>query len=353
MPNSIFKDLKLKPLVQAFVENRAGYYELRSLINVCQKMAKAYIHSKINARRLDIKRFGITSDELAYEAIAELFRMDEADSFIEIKNYFNKLIASESVDEDEMIIQLRRLIFSIVNHYLFRLNKAHDPDLAKIIRNLKDTVKNKTSFELMKVYNQRIINFAPHEKNTHLPFIPEEYLAMHLNGSISPKNIFETFLLEVEEIFSAQTEFRKEYPLIDLAYLLRNYLANRNIQYDSSEINDLDVSELKELLAESQSIIKNAVGSKYISKGKITRELFDVYLKTVYEILSSEYITENETDLNYYQILSKHIPKLTPEDYKVQHRTKLEYFVSLNRKNFLKLAQKELLFSAKSSLRNE
>ena len=47
-----------------------------AFVNVCHKMAVAYLRVKSSNGKFDAARFGLTIDDFAYDAIAELFGRD-------------------------------------------------------------------------------------------------------------------------------------------------------------------------------------------------------------------------------------------------------------------------------------
>ena len=84
---------------------------------------------------------------LALDCIADTFQRDENGHFTTLITYFESLNWRQLSDAD-LTIALRRLIFSKVNEGLFRSYRAEDPNLARIIRNIKEAVKRNDSFSL-------------------------------------------------------------------------------------------------------------------------------------------------------------------------------------------------------------
>ncbi len=342
MQKSFLNNINLKKLLSTFVNGDALYADVRLLVDISHKFAAAYVQTKIKLQKFDVRKFGVSVDEFAYDAIAELFKTSDKNNLTEIKKNFERLLGDDLFDEEQCISVFRRLIFSSVNHYIFRISRAHDPGLAKIIRNLKEAAKNNQSFSLKRVWNETYVCFDANEKNNHLPLIPYELLIAKLNGNVSNYNVFNSFLKSVAELFGGQKGFRKEYPLLDLAYLLREYLSQKNLGLPEAQIdNELSEYELKDILLQIQSKVKKKIGIKYLASGKLEPQILDCYQRAVMEILSSEFIREDCDGKCFYDFLLRHIPELTQEEYQSKHRTKFEYFAKVSRNEFIKLVQKE------------
>lgn len=342
MQKSFLNNINLKKLLSTFVNGNALYADVRLLVDISHKFAAAYIQTKIKLQKFDVRKFGISVDEFAYDAIADLFKTSDKNNLAEIKKNFERLLDDDRFDEAECISEFRRLIFSAVNHYIFRISRAHDPGLSKIIRNLKGAAKNNQSFSLKRVWNEAYICLDMNEKNSHLPLIPHELLIANLNGNVLSYDVFNSFLKSVAEIFGGQKDFRKEYPLLELAYILREYLTQKNLKLPEVQTeNELSEYELRDILAQIHSKVKKKIGIKYLDSGKLQPQMLECYQKTVVEILSSEFIREDCDGKCFYDFLLRHIPELTIEEYQTKHRTKLEYFAKVSRKEFLKMVQKE------------
>lgn len=349
MPDSLLHNLKLKPLIFSFLNESAGYHQVRELISVSHKLAVAYLKIKIIARKIDFNTIGITPDEFAYDSIAELFSSDHSDDYPKIKTYFQKIFEGDAINEEELLSHLRRLIFSAVNDNIFRVRKFQDPALAKIIRNLKDVVNFKTKFKIKKVWNETYIDFDNEEVKSPLPLYPSDLLVVKLNGNISNKNLFETFILTIGELLNSQNDYRKEYPLLGLAYILRDYFMIKNMSIEENEDHkELHSAELQLLLSEAQAVIKKNIGEKYINSGKFTPDIWDCYEKTIHDILTQVFIEDTGLESNYFNFLLRYLPNLTFAEYQKFHKTKMEYLIRLSKNRFLEIVQKEIQFQQKS-----
>ncbi len=112
-----------------------AHQQLNAVIQVCHALASAFLAGKKTTRTLTTLH-GLGYSDLAYDCIAEIFQQYPAGHFVQLQAYFNSLCL-ETASDEEILVHLRRLVFSKVNQAIFRLYNEADPSLAKILRNIK------------------------------------------------------------------------------------------------------------------------------------------------------------------------------------------------------------------------
>jgi len=60
------------------------------LVNFCHRMALAYLHVKAANGHFDASRFGLTINDVAYDAIADVFQRDASGCFVVIRSFVER-----------------------------------------------------------------------------------------------------------------------------------------------------------------------------------------------------------------------------------------------------------------------
>ena len=166
-------------LSQLFNEPRQ-HVAINHIVQQCFNIALAYLHHRLRRGSLIDNQFGISNEDLAMDCIAELYQRDETGTFIVLRQYFDS-ISWEKLSDEELQVALRRLVFSKVNEGLFRNYREEDPNLAKIIRNIKEAVKHKEKVNLMRYRETNWLVYGPEDATlNHLPLAPAEVLEAYL-----------------------------------------------------------------------------------------------------------------------------------------------------------------------------
>ena len=141
--------------------------QLNCVVAVAHALATSFLLSKRSAGRLSVLH-GLNHSDLAYDCIADIFQLNEGGTYVQLSAYFagiNLKLASE----EETLAHLRRLVFSKVNHGIFRLYSESDPVLAKILRNIKLAIASLGSFVELQRFDESCIAPSLCETNEHLP----------------------------------------------------------------------------------------------------------------------------------------------------------------------------------------
>ncbi|HEY6950858.1 MAG TPA: hypothetical protein VI758_00545 [Bacteroidota bacterium] len=316
---------------------------LREFVYLCRNIAVAYLRTKVKNGRLDPNAFGINLEDLALDCIADLFERKEG-RFVELVNYYRRVDCRASTDE-ELLGATRRLVFSKVNEGLFRHYRDNDRSLSNTIRNLKSAVQfSRTLFPLVRNGELWIQLMRPDSGPDHLPLIPPEYIEARLVRRREHQRGIRGLLDEFAEVLSEQNIYRKEYPLIGLAIILRAAMVRDVLVESDTTAEPLEISpdEIRQFVRSSIERVKSSMRPTYVEKGKFPDGTLNLYFECIEEILDAEYISNDGMDLTYYEMFRKRISTITESQYRKHHRVYLEYLAKLTRKEFLQSIKKEL-----------
>jgi len=324
--------MRIEDALLSCIDGSYNRKELKKVIECCYSIALSYLKMKASSNSLYLYK-DESLEDLAWDFIADLFHKNDTGSFIKLSDYF-EVKEIESYGVDELEIELRKLVFTKVDDNIFRHLGEKDPSLKKIIRNIKLAVRN-TDCSGKVCYKDGLILIEPLEDGTK-PALPSEFMQMKLCSRLCEKMQIPEVLIEVIDILQCQDEYRKEFPLVSLASIIREsfILIQEEDEIKSSTIPEVHLNvlngELNNFIEKGLKNVSAIAGSNYIKKGKIDQDDLHLYLETAKDILRDEF-GEEGSNISQYDHLKKYLGELEYENFRENHRPKLEYIVKLAR----------------------
>jgi hypothetical protein len=331
----------LREILIAVLGNTCRREQLNQLIKVSHSLANSFIASKTTAGNLSMVS-GLTTSDLAYDCIAELFQQDSEGNYIQLKAYFAGLSIAASLDE-EILAHLRRLVFSKVNHGIFRLYTEVDPTLAKILRNIKiaiNTLKNFTEFER---FGEPCI--APCACGTleDRPVFDRDELRRFFMCEVSGREHVPDLLAMFSLFLREQSERCRIIPLVTVGILFRDVYTTKEVVSEEASFDDtllkIDAAALIQKVCRD---VENRTFKKYVGKGKVTPDVFRSYFCVIEEVLVEKFIGMDGEDTSLCEALKNHIPNLTEKEYKTHHRNRIEYLLKQANKEAVQLLKENI-----------
>ena len=345
--------MSIGELLSGLLNDEISEHESTSLIHYAHSLARKYFESK--NRLWILSRFSVeTSSDFAWDAIAQLFERDDLYIFSRLKENLNKLIVSNGQSSQvDLTIFFRKIIYQAVNDELFAHYRETDPTLSKIIRNIKDHIHSDKNFEIQKKGSRKFIQFNNLDPSQNdLIQIEPEILSIKLISKLNGITTLTTavFLDQLKTILQEENNYAPFIEITNLALVIRGVLVLKNIILDefsdtTSEIDHLiTVDELQFFISQSRKYMDNRYKPKYVESGKISMELWDLYLKSIEELIQDTYGLETSVGISYFESLSHQIPSLEMSEYLINHKSQFEYLNSLFRNHFLHSIKKEIQF---------
>ena len=158
----------LRSRIKAVVDGSQSPEQLNVVIRACLALASELLQRKCGSHRLS-ETLGLHGDDLAYDCIADLFQRDERGRLLQLQAYFLG-VDLDQLSDAEVLIFLRKLVYSRVNQSLFRMYQEADPAFHKILRNIKLAVQSLNQFrELDRFGNHPLRRFCVKHWNTSSP----------------------------------------------------------------------------------------------------------------------------------------------------------------------------------------
>lgn len=301
------------------------------LIHVCSNIAMAFLRMQVQRGSLDHYRFGIATEDLAIDCIADTFQRDSNGHFVTLETYFSTF-EWEAASEEDLTISLRRLIFSKVNEGLFRSYRAEDPNLAKIIRNIKEAVKRNSSFSLHREREvQWIVVGKKSTPENHLPLAPTTVLESYMTSVLCETSNTYTAVYAFKDFLKMHPYYRNAFPMSEYARVLRACFQNREVPTPSTHEINLSMIDLESALKKTIAYVRSKLHVTYVQKGKISISMFETYIKALKKILASHFGAPSASVSSQYDALATVIPGLSKDCFQNEHRNIMQYLFKISR----------------------
>lgn len=294
-------------------------------------MAMAFLRIQLQRGSLDNYRFGIATEDLAIDCIADTFQRDERGHFTTLETYFNTF-DWQNTSEDDLTISLRRLIFSKVNEGLFRSYRAEDPNLAKIIRNIKEAIKRNPSFSLQREREvQWIVVGNDNSTLQHLPLAPAAVVEAYITSVLCNTSNTYTAVYAFQDFLKLHPYYRNTFPMSEYARILRACFQNREIPSENTHEINLSLIDVENALKKTIAYVRSRLHDTYVLKGKISLSMFETYIKALNKILASHFGAPWESATSQYDALATVIPGLSKDSFQNEHRNIMQYLFKISR----------------------
>jgi len=324
---------QILPLLRSIVNGRASNFEVNSLVKYSHQYAAVRLTQILRSKKIinDILPHSITT--VALDCIAEMFHRDNEGNFIELQHFFSGKQCLSKTNDQESFINFRRLVFSKINDALFRIYKEYDPITSKILRNLKLIIKRSDKIYSVCRFGEKYYTLTPENLNENEIEIPPEKLELELILNYPFIKGLENQLIKLLEILADSTNYRRYYPLIDLALIIKNiYLGKNKFALNNIEMDkDLITVDIESIVKNTISEVRQELACKYLQNKKLEKQIFDEYISALTELLTDTFIKNDGADFSHFDYLCTVKDGLSYDEYRNKHRSTFEYFVKISK----------------------
>jgi len=285
-------------------------------------------------------------DDLAIDAIADLFERDDEGQFPELQGYFTCV---EVQDEDDLKQDLGRLVRSAVTDWLFEAYRAADRSLSNQLSALKRAVKQRSEAHLRRrgrtqwlEVTERSGREAQNGSETQADArsdpearsgrpMPLETLEAHLTGEVAEASSTGDLLEAAMAVLRAHPDYEAAYPLTRLAQAMRTARARVQAVTEHSgpvahpDRPMLKPEETRHYIEKTLSALQAEKRPTYVGQGKVTKDTYAAYFEALYDRLEARFVPPGDPEMTHYEALAGHLPELTKQDYRSEHRARFEY----------------------------
>ena len=314
---------------------------LNSVVEFFKRYAVSYIRMKRKAGNSFFQNEDINS--VAYNSISELFSRNDDNRFPNLERYFSDKQIGKLRDH-ELEPEIRRLVFTKVNDYIYRRIGEFDPSLKKIIRNIKLALTSGSFDKDLHVSGNTIILKSETEEGD-LPELPPEFLEIYLCDRVEQSSQIPCILSEVIEIIDRQQLYQKKIGITSLALSIRNTftaLQQHREQEENRTMRTILNGDLEKFIGISKKNVQEKIASKYSQNGKLEPHEVEKYFMAAADIIKDQFVDDKQFENSQFEYLSSYLENVDYESFRDIHRQRLEYFVRLVRKEMINMFKKDL-----------
>lgn len=306
-------------------------------------MAVAYLYAKRRSGRLATFLIHLSLEDFGVDCIAELFERNAESRFTRLLAYYSRFSIAD-MDEIEIYSITRRLVFSEVSNRIFKAYGEGDPNLRKLIRNLKDT-KPSRSVSVRSVNDKWWVCFSGADPSAvALPLMPLELLEMYMAPLVSATRNLPVLLDSLANQLADQGCYTRAFPLVGFAQILLSTFesldATSPVVPDGVE--SIGEHDLRTLLKECIATVRSDKRQSYVGKNKVEETMYVLYFDVISESLEAEFIHDTGDCTSLFAGLAEKCGTLSKKAYHATHRVVLEYLLKETRALFLEKVKNEL-----------
>jgi len=311
----------------------------RRVVHHCHQIARATLRQQQQTGSLREDVLGEDVDDLALDAIADLFERDAQGRFPELRRYFDEG-PLEDRPPKALLEDLRRLVQSAVTDWLFEAYRAADRSLSNQIRSLKRAARQHEDVRLrrrgttqwLEIIEGEPRSGSPHEaaSKTGRP-MPLSVLEAHLAGAVAEAASTGDLLNAALRILQAHPSYESAYPLTRLAQAMRAAYARVQATTEHTgpttrpERPLFRQEELWDCLDATLETLRDEKRATYVGQGKVDATTYTAYIRALRDRLAARFVPPGDPDMTHYKALSKHLPNLSKTTYRDEHRARFEY----------------------------
>ena len=338
-PNRIEQHLRVNLL--AILGETPSSVQVDEFALFCHRLALISLRHKRERRTYREDILGLTVEDAAYDCIAELFRRDDAGSFVQLKAYFGGIDLA-NLPQEHLVAHLRRLVFAKVNEGMARMYHEADPILSRILRNLKLAVASLGNFEEIERFGESYLAPSFVEPLDHLPLLTLEELENMLTGAVHQGSNAPTVLNALAIALTEQSDSARVVPLLLLGHAVRSLFSmeERSVLTTIPDNHAMLEDDVRRAIDEGLSLIKGSLFAEYVQARKLSHEMFETYFVVIQKYLHAKLVLHDGRKSSLFNLAKEEFPGLTNKDYREQHRPKLEYFLKLTQEKTIALLTK-------------
>jgi len=282
---------------------------------------------------------------------------NETDDFVQLNRYFTPFLNNSEIDDNEMLMMLRRLVVKKTKQELSRIFRERDPEGAKIIRNIRVAIRNSDQFSSFKEMGREFVYLHNYQQDDNklsdpdaherkLSGLSDKILAQEFSQRYCPTDSVSTMMKKMLEIVSNGPFNQNCLPIDTIANLIRDVTFNQFKEEtckdtdNTSPFHDLQLKEVDAVNKDVIQLIHQKIQLQYLKKNKISSLKADIYCKAINDFVQ-DLTHERECESNF-RYLKRYIPNLSQKSYREQERSIFEYLVKVTKKS-LRKKLKELL----------
>lgn len=326
--------------VEAIVRGNHNHDQLNDVISLSHAFAIVLLKKKIATGKLNLNIFRLDIHDIAYDCIAELFRMDGEQPLVQLKSYFSG-IDLQCASAQEVANHLRRLTFSKVNQGLFRLYAEYDSSLGKILRNIKIAVQSLNNFIEVDRFGETYLVPSVIKEDFSHPLADHDLLIRWLREALKGNERIPEVLSKLSLHLQRQHEWAKAVSFIGLGIALRSLFAEEF----TVPVQQPELPQKEDAVIVIRNVCQNVqkkMNESYVGKKKLTRAEYGIMFNVIQQHLMAIVIEGDGKGTSLFERMKKETAGLTKQTYMKKHKPIVEYLLALTKQELGRELKKEL-----------
>ncbi len=300
------------------------------LARVCHEIAHTILLTYFSRRLEHFRKQHMDDSQVAFLCIERLFHPRNKIRCFQLYRFFSELdVDLETVPEQELLMELRRIVYRKVQHAMSDLYEESDPDYGRILRRVKNIVRNSPHFATRESVLGLMV-WKPEEDDLflELPEIPPDRLLAELSRIASPDNTTEFLMHLIFTIVHNETHYRRWLSIANIAMTLRRFYALLQPDMDTytpPDIHSLDRTDLERLANETLDVIYDGCIRKYNTRGILSEAECLKYRRAIRNFLLLR--LDGQKDV-LFSCFKREFPGVTRKQYWDHHRNIFSYIAT-------------------------
>ena len=327
----------LKAKLESLLGGAPAPADVRSVVRVAHAIAKVTLSRRIQSEPL-VKFHGLDYNDLAYDCIADLFSRDDRGRYVALATYFTAFEFSSLTDED-VFFHIQRLVLRNVKQGVYRLYHQMDPQLGKILRNIKLSVQTLGLFREFDRLGDSCLAPASVDTLEHLPLMKTEELTYALLNTASGNEFVPELLSKTHRILCEQAERSRIVTLISLALAIRAFHEQKSVPrlVEQSDGTDDVAIDSREAIRIACGELRARAEARYVRRGKVSPAMMETYFDVIEQGLHQRFVDHDGAEFQISETFLKLSPGISLVEYRKSHRSRLEYLARLTTKRVVQI----------------
>ena len=319
----------LKELLVAVLAQQGTPAQVNSLVHFCHVNAEGALFRKGHLSHL-VRLHGLSLRDLAFDTISDLFARDDEGRFTVLESYFSAYDVA-GFSDDETYFFLQRLVLARVRNGLFRLYGEVDPQLARVLRNVKIASRSLGMFNEVDWLGDTCLTPALVETNQHLPSVDTEILTAWLAEETSGNEFIPELLGKLCLLLKRQTTHSRVVSMVSIGIAIRALYDQKRIPRFADSVTHIDAGAMDaaKAIRESCDALRATTLPKYVHTHKVSPEEFNAYFTVIEEMLNMRFLHQDGAGFELSESFLRLVPGVTLQEYRQTHRSRLEYLARL------------------------
>jgi len=319
----------LKSRLEAILAGSATVSQLESVVRICHANAVGALVRRGHLAQLT-RLHGLKFSDMAYDCIAEIFARDGRGKYLVLESYFCAHEMAVLTDR-EVYLHLQRLTFMKVRQGLYRLYGEMDPQLGKILRNIKAAVRSLDLFvEIDRLGDTWLAPSLCDPAKTLSPLDTDEltrWLCEEASGSEFIPELLARLALRLRQ----QQTHSRMVSIVSMGLAIRAFYKQKQVPMlaEPSVVLDEGSLDVPRAIEDACRSVRMRTFPKYVRAGKMHQVIFDAYFVTIAQMLEARFVRHDGKDFQLSTSFLGLVPGVTPDEYRKKHRNKLEYLARL------------------------